>query len=203
MLLDAHEDTEEQQIVIKIGEWEAEGEGEVGDEELGGELLNDDEEIPLEKQFLPLPYSRKCTAHSSDRIQRLIEKQLQLEQGHANDALHKVRLAIGHKSFLYRHQYRHAPNYDTRTRSGKSIRTTQANATYNADIYTACRTAMEALGAGDEVLEKYKKLAREDLRANTSISDPNPRGARNERLSWIWGMHRPDDESTDWMDECE
>lgn len=200
VLLDSYEDTEEQLVPAEIGVWDNMPQS--GDEEADEEAL-DGEEIPSEKQIIPLPSTRKITANSSDRVQTLVKKQLRLEEGHANDALHKIQLAIGYKSFLYRHRVRTAPNYDGRTRSGKSIRSTQAVVSHHADVYMASRRAMVVLGANEAVLRKYKVLTREDLKTDTAVANPNERGTRNERMSWIWALHEPDQESSSWMDECE
>ena len=155
-----------------------------------------------EIQLLPLPSSKKITGNSTNALRELAELQLQLEQGQANDALHKVRLAIGHKSFLYRHKLRHAPNYDSRTRSSKDIRAFSSVVTQHADVYMGCRSAMVALGADVTLLNKYQELKRPDLKTDTHILLGHERGTRNSRLSWIWGLADPEDEDSPiWLNE--
>lgn len=156
-----------------------------------------------EWQILPLPSSRSITAESPKLLRDLAEMQLQLEQGQANDALHKLRLAIGHKSFLYRYKVRRAPNYDSRTRAYDDVRSFQTVISTHADVYSACRQAMIALHADEDTMRIYQVLKREDLRTDTAVVNPNERGQRNNEMSWIWGVANPETASSpEWMEEC-
>jgi hypothetical protein len=63
---------------------------------------------------------------------------------------------------------------------------------------------MVHLGANEELLGKYQSLSKEDLRANSSVADPNARGLCYEGLAWFWSLDVPGDTaSNDWMSECE
>ncbi len=75
--------------------------------------------------MLSLPSSQNLTTDSPKLLQDLAEVQLELEKGQANDALHKSRLAIGHKSFLYRYKIRRAPNYNSHTHAYNDVRSFQ------------------------------------------------------------------------------
>ena len=155
-----------------------------------------------ELQLLPLPSSKTITANSPTSLRDLTNLQLQLEQGQANDALHKVRLAIGHKSFMYRHKLCTAPNYEMRTRSSKDIRAFSNVVTQHADVYMGCRSAMIALGADPSVRNKYQELKRPDLKTDTFILTGHERGTRNSRLSWIWGLADPENQDSPiWINE--
>jgi hypothetical protein len=73
----------------------------------------------------------------------------------------------------------------------------------NAAIYSKCRKQLGKLGA-DQLLEKYQKLEKGDLKASTAIADPNARGQRNSTLPWFWSVDVAADTcSGDWMTECE
>ena len=109
IIADAYENTPERANSLVIGIWT--DEDEEAEEENAGDDPWDTEAIPPEKQILPLPSTRKITLESSHLLQTLAEHQLELEKGCANDALHKVRLAISHKSFVYRKKVREAKNY--------------------------------------------------------------------------------------------
>lgn len=159
--------------------------------------------VPPEMQTLPLPSARVITPESSPLLRTLAEHELQLQMGHANDALHKLRIAIGHKSFFFRKNVRTARNYDARTRAYSSVRSLDIAVSHHADVYQACRQSMVALGANRGTLNKYKELEREHLRADTAVINPNERGHRNDRMAWIWAMHDPaTQESPDWLREC-
>ncbi|KAG1775151.1 hypothetical protein EV702DRAFT_973795 [Suillus placidus] len=44
------------------------------------------------------------------------------------------------------------------------------------------------LEPGQEQLQKYKPLLREQLKISTAVGDPNARGQRNESLAWFWSV---------------
>lgn len=154
--------------------------------------------------ILPLPSSLTITSESPSSFQLLAKKQLQLEIGHANDTLHKLRLAIGHKSFVYRKRVRAATNYAKRNRAYAQVRTLDQTVSHWADVYKACREAMVALGAEDKTLDIYRVLEKSDLVTDTTVMDPNARGQKTKKMSWIWKLQGPKNQKTpDWMKECE
>ncbi|KAG1800537.1 hypothetical protein EV424DRAFT_1332098 [Suillus variegatus] len=60
------------------------------------------------------------------------------------------------------------------------------------------------LELGQDQLQKYKPLLREQLKISTAVGDPNARGQRNESLAWFWSVEvdlgGPDQS---WNEECE
>lgn len=143
------------------------------------------------------------TGDPSPLLRTLMGHELELQIGHANDALHKLRLAIGHKSFFYRKNVRPARNYDTRTRAYSQVRSFDISISQHANVYTACKRSMVALGANPQTLQRYQDLKPEHLRADTTVINPNERGHRNDRMAWIWGSHDPQtQDSPEWMREC-
>lgn len=156
-----------------------------------------------EMQTLPLPSARTMTGNPSPLLRTLMQQELQLQIGHANDALHKLRLAIGHKSFFYRKNVRPARNYDARTRAYANVRSYDITIQHHANVYKACKKSMVALGATDDTLEQYQDLEPGDLRADTTVINPNERGHRNDRMAWIWGAYNPEtQDSPEWLREC-
>ncbi|KAG0692922.1 hypothetical protein DFH29DRAFT_816956 [Suillus ampliporus] len=68
-------------------------------------------------------------------------------------------------------------------------------------IYKKCRAQLSNLGA-DQLLEKYRVLEKSDLKATSTVADPNARGQRNSTLPWFWSLDvRGDPVSNDWMNE--
>ena len=63
---------------------------------------------------------------------------------------------------------------------------------------------MMKLEPGQDQLQKYKPLLREQLKISTAVGDPNARGQRNESLAWFWSVEvdlgGPDQS---WNEECE
>lgn len=62
---------------------------------------------------------------------------------------------------------------------------------------------MIALGADEDTLATYKELTKQDLKTDTTVVNPNERGARDTRMSWIWRLNDSDGDAPVWMDECE
>ena len=49
---------------------------------------------------------------------------------------------------------------------------------------------MESLGAGPAILQQYRKLTTDDVKASTAIVNPNEPGSTQLKLSWIWQTAR-------------
>lgn len=66
--------------------------------------------------MLPLPSQIGLDAFQDPSIHHLIEYELQLREGQANDALERLRDGLAHKSLIYRTELRHMQSNDGRTR---------------------------------------------------------------------------------------
>lgn len=149
---------------------------------------------------LPSSLSREERA---TRLRNLSHTELQLRKGQANDALHHLRVAIAHKSFLYRARVRkNAPtnSFVKRMRSYGDVLAVQMTIDQAAKIYETARSALKLLGASAGTLATYKELEDGDLVASTAVVDPNARGQRQAKLSWIW-QTLADKDSPDVMNE--
>ena len=155
--------------------------------------------MPPDQCTLPLP-SSIAGALTKPQLKALVSAELEVRQGQANDALAELRLAIAHKSFLYR-QHRQVSGYRKVLRSYADIRSLASTVNHWARVYTRSRQALISLGASDEIMSRYQVLQPTDLAASTTLITPNVRGQRNASLSWIW---RGESQSSDinWMKEC-
>ena len=162
----------------------------------------DAEVVSPETISLPLPSSFSLS-HVREVLRHLALCELRLREGQANDALHHLRIAIAHKSFIYRTRIRNnAPTtgFVRRLRSYGEIYTLQLTIDAAAKVYTTARKAMVKLGADSVLLGKYKPLSATDLVASTAVMDPNSRGQTRLQLSWIWKIHTPT-ENPDYLNE--
>lgn len=137
---------------------------------------------------LPLPssFSRE---ERLGRLRYLSECELKLREGQANDALHNLRIAIAHNSFVFRSRIRKnatTNGYTMRLRSYGDAHAVQMTIDQAAKVYRTARKAMILLGADDSTLSKYNVLLKEDLASSTAVVDPNARGQSRSKLSWIW-----------------
>ena len=57
-------------------------------------------------------------------------------------------------------------------------------------MYTQCWSRIESLGAGLAILQQYRKLTTDDVKASTAIVNPNELGSTQLKLSWIWQTAR-------------
>ena len=162
----------------------------------------DVEVVSPETISLPLP-SSFAVSHLREALRHLALCELRLREGQANDALHHLRIAIAHKSFIYRTRIRNnAPTtgFARRLRSYGEIYTLQLTIDAAAKVYNTARKAMVKLGASSTLLAKYKPLSANDLVASTAVMDPNARGQTRVQLSWIWQIHTHSD-NPDYLNE--
>ena len=134
----------------------------------------------------------------------MVEKELVLRQGQANDALHQLRIDLGHRSYLYHTQVRHADHsQQKKTRAWDNVHSMKDAIRLHATIYRKCRSAMISLGAGPDLIKAYKELKLEDITSQMALIDPSLPGQRNKSLPWFWTIDIPEDvEANDWMLEC-
>ena len=133
----------------------------------------------------------------------LVDQELQLRQGQANNTLHELQLALADKAVIFQKDVRHATNYNRNTRAWAKIATTEAIVQRHARIYHQCCMQMMALGASPDILSWYQELRDIDLRVSTAIANPNARGHRDDTLAWFWTMDVPWDTAiNNWMSEC-
>ena len=156
-----------------------------------------------ESAVLPLPSYIGVDNCRQKGLQHLVDQELQLRQGQANDALHEIRLALADKSAIFRQDVRHAGNYNMATRAWKKVADMEMVIKRYAKVYRRCRQQMVSLDADDGILDRYKPLDKDHLKISTAVADPNARGHRHENMAWFWTMDIPKDTNeNDWMSEC-
>ena len=158
----------------------------------------DAEYIPL---HLPSHFGRKwCNENAAED---LAEAELRLREGQLNDSLHHIRIALGHKSFLFRHDIRPARTQRLKTRAWAGVHAVELTVQHHARVYIRGRKAMVDLEAGSNLLDRYQVLSRQDLSVKTSVIAPQVRGQRNKSLPWFWTMDvRRDTDVGEWMEDC-
>lgn len=162
----------------------------------------------VENMTLFLPSSLGEEACIEAEVGSIAKKEKRLRKGQANDALHQLRLAIGQKSFMFRHRLRNARSKTRKTRAWDDINAIGNTVSHHRRVYHSARNALVALGASRATLEKYQIISSADTRSSTVIVDPNPRGQRNTGLPWFWGQEtytvRPvASDDSPIMTECE
>lgn len=157
-----------------------------------------------ESVSLPLPSNLSVDQRTMLGLNDLSAKELEIRQGHANDALHSVRLLLGKKSFAFRERLRPAVGKVQKTRAWAAIQALNTEINNVARVYTFNREAMIRLGLSQQDLTRtYKVLDRADLVTSTAILQPNLPGQSQHKLSWIWTQDLAPDMHDNHLSECE
>jgi hypothetical protein len=140
---------------------------------------------------------------SKNAAEDLAKAELRLREGQLNDSLHHIRIALGHKSYVFRHEVRPARTQRLKTRAWAEVHAVESTVQHHARVYVRARKAMVDLGASADLLSRYKVLKRQDLSINTSVISPQVRGQRNKSLPWFWTMDvQRDADFGEWMEDC-
>jgi hypothetical protein len=132
----------------------------------------------------------------------LMEQEIQLREGQANDALEELRMALAHKSLLYRTRLRVAKSQRTETRAWDSIKKANVKVKKHVRMY---HQAYKALLSLDSNTEGFQPITKDDLKMSGDIVEETRIGQRSDTLAWFWrlgnmGQREGDDT---WMEECE
>jgi hypothetical protein len=187
----------------------------VGEDEDDGRLDLDAEEqdhmqfpptdglIDAEVISLHLPSHLGRSWCNTNAAEDLAKAELRLREGQLNDSLHHIRIALGHKSYLFRNSIRPARTQRVKTRAWNEVHAVQSTVQHHARVYNRARQSMVDLGAEASLLNRYKALQRQDLRIDTAVIAPDVRGQRNKALPWFWSMDvRRDADVGAWMADC-
>ena len=118
----------------------------------------------------------------------LAKAELHLQEGQLNDSLHHIRIALGHKSYLFRNDVRPARMQRLKTHAWAEVHAVKSTVQHYAQVYNHAWKSMLDLDAEASLLDWYKSLERQDLRIDTTVIAPNVRGQRNKSLLWFWSM---------------
>ena len=159
--------------------------------------------INAENISLHLPSQLGCSWCNTNTAKDLAKAELRLQEGQLNDSLHHIRIALGHKSYLFRNDVRPAHTQRLKTRAWTEVHAVESTVQHHARVYNRARQSMLGLGADASLLDRYKVLERRDLRIDTTVISPNVRGQRNTSLPWFWSMDiRRDADVGAWMNDC-
>jgi hypothetical protein len=160
--------------------------------------------VDAEHISLHLPSNLGCSWCNTNAAEDLAKAELCLRQGQLNDTLHHIRIALGHKSYLFRNDIRPARTQRLKTRAWAEVHAAESTVQHHARVYMRSRKAIVDLGADRSLLDRYKVLTRQDLSVKTSRIAPDVRGQRNQSLPWFWTMDvQRDAEVGEWMEDCE
>lgn len=163
------------------------------------------QEAYAESQTLPFPSTFSRADLEELGAVDLIQTELDLRKGWANDILHTLRQTVGNKSLNFQKGIRGAPAKSHMTRAWSNIRELEQQSEHLRCVYTINRNAMLTLGLPqNDQTGKYQSLKKEDLNASAAMAAPNLSGQSKTKLSWIWTVDlNPDAEhNVEHLQEC-
>jgi len=140
-----------------------------------------------------------CASHG---VQSLAAKEARLRHAQANDSIHRIRLALGFKSALFRTQVRPAKTQKTKTRAWNSIHNVDTTVHEHARIYSMARDAYRNIRQAGGGATDLPQLHPKDLHVATLVLGSEQVGQRNTQQSWIWGFGQTVEDDGTWMDDC-
>ena len=155
------------------------------------------EDLPI---LLPSTLGWKWCADNGAKSLAVKEARLRVAQ--ANESIHKIRLALGFKSAIFRTQVRTANSQQKKTRAWNAVKSVDTTVHEHARIYTlACdayRVIRQAYPKGPDL----PPLVPHDLHVATLVLGSDKVGQRNKQQSWIWGFGQRSEDDGTWMDDC-
>ncbi|KAF8961701.1 hypothetical protein BDZ97DRAFT_1759716 [Flammula alnicola] len=145
-----------------------------------------------EGQILPFPsaipedFIATLPAEHRAVIAALRQNELDIREGHGDDALDLVRTAVIHLSWQFKNKVRTARSGVQTTRAWDQVKLLNRTWKLHRRVYNHNRTVMMTLGDHDTVAIKYPFLELEHCRISTTISNPNSAGQSRDRLPWFW-----------------
>ena len=159
--------------------------------------------INVEHILLHLPSHLGHSQCNRNAAEDLANAELHLQEGQLNDSLHHIRIALGHKSYLFRNNVCPARTQRLKTHAWAEVHAVETTVQHHARVYTHARRSMLDLGADNSLLDRYKVLKPQDLKIDTTIIAPDVCGQLNKLLPWFWSMDVQRDANVGaWMNDC-
>lgn len=177
------------------------------DEEADGSWDDEEDFIEAVPEDLPLwmPSAGGAALLKGAGLEDVVNEEIQLRQGQANEALQKLRTHLGHKALLYRINFRSSTSVRTDTRSKQEIQRVVMKINCDVRRYHRARNALARLEASEETMQKYQVITPTDLGVSKDVTEENRFGQSSDALPWFWqiGDMAHSSSSTTWDDECE
>lgn len=151
--------------------------------------------------WMPSTFGREfCFKNGWEKI---VDQEMQLRIAQAEESLEELRLAIGHKSLVYKISVRKSKTQAKKNRSRTELLQVNDKIKDCAWRYRRARSALLSLGASTDTLDKFQPLRETDLKVNTDVAEENRIGQRNDTLAWFWRIGGGDSSDNPWMNESE
>lgn len=172
----------------------------------------DEEEVPqpalsrrwAESVLVLMPSTLRKQRCTDWNLRDLRKEEIQLREGQANEALHNLRTALGHKSLLFRSRIRNSHSQRTTTRAWAEVNKVEAKVRAHVASYRRARRALVVLGASAATLKKLRDIRPEELKMPGDLVEENRFNQRSDSMAWFWRLDANKDMTNNsWMEECE
>jgi len=152
---------------------------------------------------IPLPSSLGWNWCIQQGATSLAAKEARLCYAQANEAIHRIHLALRFKSALFCTQVRHARTQRTKTRAWNAVHGADTTVQEHACIYSMAWDAYQELRNALRDPPELPELMQNDLTVQTLILGSAQVGQRNTQLPWIWSFGQTAVDEGTWMSNCE
>lgn len=166
-----------------------------------------DDEGPVENEVRPhksvllMPSAISPLEISKFNIGHLVEVELELRKGQANDSLEGLRLALCTQGLLLRTTVRNAEGTKTKTRAFNEVTKVRREVEANVRSYRRARKAILALSTDSELPKQYQPIHKGDLKT-ADVTDERRLGQSNDNLAWFWKLGAEKAGKHEWTEEC-
>ena len=163
---------------------------------------DEDVETPIEQVRLGLPSSFGMGGAKMG-LSRLVEIEIELREGQANDALEALRAGLAEKSLRFRTEVKPAKGQKSMTRAWDLIHRADKQIKAAVQSYRLARNALKELGAREHLLIRYQEIRKEDLKMSKDIVEENRVGQRSSELAWFWRLDQErETDRGEFLKEC-
>ncbi|KAF8267469.1 hypothetical protein EI94DRAFT_1581054 [Lactarius quietus] len=141
-----------------------------------------------------------CVTHD---VQSLAAKEAHLHIAQANESIHRIRLALGFKSALFRTQVRSANTQQTKTHAWTAISSVDTTVHEHARIYSMAHDAFWNIRQAHPDALELPMLTPQGLHVATLVLGSDKPGQCNTQQSWIWSFGQTSEDEGTWMDDFE
>lgn len=185
-------------------------EGDLEDSDEEAFFLNDeseweeeDMETPIEQVKLWLPSSLTNAERTGIGLGQVAKVEAELREGQANDALEALRAGLAEKSLRFRTEVKPAKSQKTMTRAWDSIHRADKQIREAVRCYQLAHSALESLEVDKELMGRYQKIQKQDLKMSRDIVEENRVGQRSSELPWFWRLDRKwTEDGEEFLKEC-
>jgi len=165
---------------------------------------DDDEEDDVsspEQVHLLMPSSLGAEECCRQGLTSLMDQEIQLREGQANDALEELRMALANLTLLLQTRRNVEHSQHTETQIWDDIQ--NAKGAVRRHVRSYCR-AHQALINLDADKDQFLPIFEEDLRLSGDVLEENRIGQKSDTLAWFWriGGGGEKEQQSEWMQEC-